>query len=819
MKLESIEINNFRGIRNLALTLGGRSAAILGPNGTGKSSVVDAIDFLMRGSVRRLEGEGAGELSVAKHGVFVGASPKDSWVKAVVKSATGKTVTVRRTVANPSELESDKELPPDVAQAIVLANEGGHHLLTRRELLRFVFTEPGNRAKAVAALLHLESIEACRKELQGAAKDAADQNSLAKGRLSTLQSSAVNAFDPPLATGEEPLNRLNMLRSALSGAPLESLDPDIIVNGVVTPAVAAIHPLQSVRNQALIRAVVEETLGPMVGAQVVELQAFVAEAAAFRDNEQLQRALRSDDLIDRGLSLLGNDECPLCLTPQSVETLRSLLEKRAESSKAARETRARLDALRLSFLEHISADRQRVSAVLAVLTQKSDLPSSGLAALDAALAQVMDFLTRALQFGGSVEEEFAEIGALKSAIWESKEDVEALRSILKALPATSQLQSAWDQLSQFGKGLKEVGRAMAESAVADRCSQFLRRADECFLEARDQVLQATYDSVTIQMSALYRRVHGEDEKHFDAEMLPTRAGLRLAVEFRGKGKYPPSALHSEGHQDSMGLAFFLALSAQLAGGGLPFVVLDDVVMSVDYSHRRGVADVLSPGFPDRQFIVTTHDRIWWRQLRSAGVVSSKNSVEFVSWSIENGPQLAQTSSHSVSSAREAISRGNVPQAAHALRRALEESFPEYCDSLGASVRYRADGANEAGEFLQAALSRLGTLLEKARRSAADWNRDQSGVHAFEERRRIANASFGTEQWLVNPTLHYNSWTANTSAADFEPVVAAYETLFALYTCKSCEGALSCVEVGKTPSVLKCPCGENNWNLELRPRGA
>lgn len=56
MKVLEFHIENIRGIRNIDLKPQGKNFVIYGPNGTGKSAVVDALDFLMTGHMSRLEG-------------------------------------------------------------------------------------------------------------------------------------------------------------------------------------------------------------------------------------------------------------------------------------------------------------------------------------------------------------------------------------------------------------------------------------------------------------------------------------------------------------------------------------------------------------------------------------------------------------------------------------------------------------------------------------------------------------------------------------------------------------------------------------------
>ena len=59
------------------------------------------------------------------------------------------------------------------------------------------------------------------------------------------------------------------------------------------------------------------------------------------------------------------------------------------------------------------------------------------------------------------------------------------------------------------------------------------------------------------------------------------------------------------------------------------VVLDDVVMSVDIEHRKNFCRLLKKFFPERQFIITTHDTVWAKNLVNEGVVNRKNSIQFL----------------------------------------------------------------------------------------------------------------------------------------------------------------------------------------------
>ena len=58
IKLESIHIEEVRGIRKLDLDFQKEKLAICCPNGSGKSGVIDAIEFGLTGQMGRLTGRG-----------------------------------------------------------------------------------------------------------------------------------------------------------------------------------------------------------------------------------------------------------------------------------------------------------------------------------------------------------------------------------------------------------------------------------------------------------------------------------------------------------------------------------------------------------------------------------------------------------------------------------------------------------------------------------------------------------------------------------------------------------------------------------------
>jgi hypothetical protein len=265
-----------------------------------------------------------------------------------------------------------------------------------------------------------------------------------------------------------------------------------------------------------------------------------------------------------------------------------------------------------------------------------------------------------------------------------------------------------------------------------------------------------YDDVEEDFSAFYRSINEDDEVKFTAKLTPSEGRLDFDVNFYERGLFPPAAVHSEGHQDGMGVCLYLALMKRFFGGSFTIALLDDVVMSVDAGHRYQFCKLLKTNFPDTQFIITTHDRLWAEQMKSAGLVTAKTSLAFHSWTIDTGP-LVESNAEIWQEISAALAK--VEAAAAALRHHLEYASRHLADHLGATTPFHADGNYELGELLPSVLSRMKSLCGKAADAAQSWGNSTARDVAAARKAALSdsNAATSIEQWAVNKAVHYNEW--------------------------------------------------------------
>jgi hypothetical protein len=399
-------------------------------------------------------------------------------------------------------------------------------------------------------------------------------------------------------------------------------------------------------------------------------------------------------------------------------------------------------------------------------------------------------------------------------------DLVDLKKAIDARPDQSALSAAESWLVIAQERWEKRRQTQAKLAKSKATAVTGGAVYKHYCAASDEALTSLYSDVEKEFSEFYREINSDDESAFKASLEPSAGKLDLSVDFYGLGMFPPGAYHSEGHQDGMGVCLYLSLVKQLLGSDFRFAVLDDVVMSIDSNHRRQFCNLLKNRFPDVQFIITTHDEVWARQMKSSGLVSKASQAHFHGWTVDGGPVL-DSGSDFWDKVEEHLSNADVPAAAACLRRSLESTMSDLASSLRGSVPYRQESNHDLGELLSSVKGAHSKWLKAASNSANSWNNeaDKTRVDALKDKRSVAVLAHENEGWAVNSVVHYNEW-ANLNEADFRPVVDACKEFVALFSCSN-DACQSFIAVSGAPGheeSLRCGCGTYNLNLTLKPKG-
>lgn len=822
MKVLELEINNVRGIRHLSLKPNGNNFEIWGPNGSGKSAVVDALDFLLTGRISRLTGKGTGGITLSKHGPHIDYTQKleEVTVRAIVKlPGVNDPIEIKRCMARPSVLECDEAMKSQLEPTISLALRG-QHVLSRREILKYITAEAGTRAQEIQELLNISEIENIRKAFVKVQNDFERDLQAARRSVEGARGAVNSTVQASTFNSDNVLQVINRNRAVMGGQPLSSLSSAELKREIRLPTVLAGDKSVNVtlleRDIANLRNVTSEQTKAQISQADSQLRSLIV---TIHSDPNLLRAFSRQQLVKLGMTLIDETgNCPLCDTPWPAGKLREYLAQRLSVAQVAAQYQERIARLSAAIVNPVSTTAASIDKVIAIaqLMQLQDdlailnLWLEALQKLQSALSAPVDKYPDPRFDMDRVKQMLAPEGIVKS--------LDHIQAEAKArYPEASPEQTAWETLTRLEENLKALEKAEAEFRNAGLSYKRATALLESFQTSRDTVLGKLYNEIKDRFVELYRSVHGIDEGGFTAKIEPEGPSLNLEVDFYGRGTHPPHALHSEGHQDSMGLCLYLALAERLTKGVIDLLILDDVVMSVDADHRRQVCRLLATFFPDRQFLITTHDQTWAHQLQSEGVVKSQGMFEFYNWSIETGPRV-NYEADIWERIEEDLQKNDVPSAAARLRRGAEQFFGMACDALQAPVIYKLNSRWELGDFLQSAMAQYNKMLKLAKKAADSWDDNESRESLQELDSTVGQIYSRTsaEQWAVNANVHYNKW-ANFSEQDFRPVVEAFQDLRGLFVCSKCGGMLHLTTKGLEPENVRCNCGKVNWNLIVQTK--
>ena len=635
IKLESAHIEEVRGIRKLYLDFKKEKFAISGPNGSGKSGVIDAIEFGLTGHMGRLAGKGTQGLSVSEHGPHVDKTkfPDAAFVTLkVFLTGPGKSVTITRKLTSPNKPKIE---PADDDVKAVLAEIADHPEITlsRREILRFILVEPTKRSEEIQTILKLDEIGQTRSALNTAQNKLQTAHKTATAQVESARNALQLHLQIATLRAEDLLEAVNKRRKMLDLPAIAALTADTKLDaGLSGTAKASDFNKESALRD--LKALTDAAKGFSDLAKT-EAASVIADLARLEADPALQRALQRRSFIEKGLEFVDGPECPLCDTPwKNEQHLRDHLKMKLAKSEEAKLVQQSL----LSNGQAIVEKAIRVSGLLTPVQKLAE--SQG----DSAFAQVLTAWKAALE---ALKTKLATVNGIAGLTDRLKGDwlempkalpksLKALTEKLEALPDQAATLDAQTFLAAAQLRLVDYREAMRKNEAAKIAWTSAKTAYDTYCAILEDELNTLYDEVQKDFSTFYRAINEDDESKFTAKLTPTEGSLGLEVNFYERGLFPPAAYHSEGHQDGMGVCLYLALMKRLFGKGFTFALLDDVVMSVDAGHRYQFCKLLKTYFPDTQFIITTHDRLWAEQMKSAGLVTAKTSIAFHSWIIDTG---------------------------------------------------------------------------------------------------------------------------------------------------------------------------------------
>jgi len=343
IQIEAVKIRELRGIRELEIEPGRKSFVISGPNGSGKSGVVDAIQFGLTGEISRLAGKGTVGLTVQRHGPHVDRRDDPAAAEVSLRlhiPETGKTAVLTRNVKTAKSFS----LEPDDLDIRVALEEVGQHpelTLSRREIIKYIIVEAGERSKEIQALLKLEEIGDIRSVLSTAKNKLSSALTTAQRAVSNANDAFRRHLDVKTLSEEEVLAAINPRRKILGLPEIKELKAGTSLNAGVSEGSSQ----QAFNKQSALRdlAGLQEAQAGFSTLGEKEVASTLKDLTTLQDDPALLEAITRRSFVERGLALVDGARCPLCDKEwDDEEHLRDHLKAKVAKSQEAETLQKRL---------------------------------------------------------------------------------------------------------------------------------------------------------------------------------------------------------------------------------------------------------------------------------------------------------------------------------------------------------------------------------------------------------------------------------------------------------------------------------------------
>jgi energy-coupling factor transporter ATP-binding protein EcfA2 len=595
VRVKTILLAWFRGAADpVALEADGRSMVIYGQNGAGKSSFVDAVEYVVNnGKLAHLTHEYSGrnqEKAIRNTHTPVGQNT-EFWIT----------------------FQDDSELHVRIAPNGTHARTGAQGInmeawdyrrtvLRQDEVAEFIRSSKGGKYSALLPLFGLHELEVAAENVRQLARVAEQQSKLGQ-KQGALQQSVIKRKQ---AFGND--------TEAAIEAKIAALHSKYCSSSKTTAPLARCNETEAALTQ-----------------RINELSAENQRYVALRGIAETDLTGSVKAVRDSNAKLSGSVEPLIAEKLTVLQSADAFAEKLKEDGKMACPACGRSIPVG-EFKAHVETEQERLQEILAIFEDRKVAISTlidGLKTIKTTLAKPDLKVRRDSLKKGSLKANMEWIEQCNPEGFRqslSEDDLKAIEeSILPVIKATDVAsQDAPPDIKDLSrdKNLAQAASAVFEScALVEEITQieglvaFIKSAEKGVRDEIRERSESVIKEISTDIGTMWQSLHpGEPIEDVRLYLPEDDKAIDIALKFHGKDQDSPRLTLSEGYRNSLGLCIFLAMAKHETATDRP-LFLDDVVVSLDRNHRGMIVQLLEDSFARRQVIIFTHDRDWYAELR------------------------------------------------------------------------------------------------------------------------------------------------------------------------------------------------------------
>ncbi|ORU93719.1 MAG: hypothetical protein A6F72_07525 [Cycloclasticus sp. symbiont of Poecilosclerida sp. N] len=611
-RIKSLSVESFRGATQpfeLHFDTKKSVALIFGENGTGKSTIVDALECVGSGSTAFLDDWKLGQ-----------GKRKESYIPTLGKVLSDVKISLQL-----EDQTYTAELKAGGIQLCNMPNRPQTKVLRRKSLQAFIDADPAQRYKEVATFLNMPQIVSAETSLRQAYKRAKEIYEQATQANRQAEETLHGLWEAEGSPGLLKKEGEREYESAEAWArPQAKNEIKVLQQQLTDLQIGVKHGENTTKKYQTYKLAIKEDTEAKEDLERAQGRQAELETENKTNNAQLLTLL--EDAKDY-LQTSPDKLCPVC---EETEIEATALIKRLQQ--------------RIEGMDNLKQANEAIKRATSNKATKSELRQRAEELfLDAAQDAQNHFekkLTDNLSIKAQREKNKPHALKLAAAV---NDDLSLKQLDLQTQP--DELQKQIHTLTNIKQLITTLDEKAGEAKRTELLQRNLGLAVKVFEKERKTYVETVLLEIAESVDDLYQKIHTNEKLGGLKLKLDEKkqGSLIYGVAFENKQDIQPQPYYSESHLDTLGLCIFLAL-AKRGSADKTIVILDDVLGSVDQQHLAKTLEMLLEecnGFA--QVVMTTHYRPLRDRFRySHNSTAPVQLIELRPWNFEHGIRSGKT---------------------------------------------------------------------------------------------------------------------------------------------------------------------------------
>ena len=603
-KIKSVKLNRFRGAaKPLQLDFDSKKSMVMifGENGTGKSTIIDALDFVFNKKCGSLKEKSS--TNIRNHLPALGSTPQD--VEVSVETQQRKEWKGKLSGSKPEVERNNNILSVKI--------------LRRDKILKLINAEPKKRYEALKDFIELPNIRSSESYLRDLIKR------IKKDLEQDIKNSEYETAKLKKIWEDKRRPESDFLKWAegIRRQNTQKLQEKIKKSHKFIDLTH--KPLECRKEAKKLR------------------ENYVKSRKEFNESERILKDLSEKnqpeeviDILQKTQSFLQKEktaeECPACEQAIVPENLQKRISERLQNMQQfveAKNQRQKAKKDYESAQEKLSEKEQELRQSIEKLIKYSEQEKE----IEESKQITENFIQNNFLSEGQIESQKAEI-FFKNLTLSFEKMQKTFDSDNEILNQSKIIKISLHSLEETEHKIKNL----------DGKGKYLSKILKIVENERKLYVEGMLKQISEDIEKLYLKLHPEEGLGKIKLFLKPRVqgSLEISGNFQNIENVPPQAYYSDSHLDTLGICVFIAMAKYFKDD---IIVLDDVVTSLDQQHLdRFIKTLHDESRNFSQIILTTHYRLWREKYKFSRLPNSDIQLIELStfWSLDQGIRSSQT---------------------------------------------------------------------------------------------------------------------------------------------------------------------------------